>query len=162
MILNLIPGQRPGEVGSYSVDPQYFIIVVRRLEQRTFFQLDILPSPHWFQFVLVCRVSFHLNHRLLKNNLFQGGLFAGATAGGNVRASAGLAGAAGAERAAGSGYASASGGGHEAASGLVGDTYELARRRELRKEEKRWRKEQKKAQKAAAALAKRDYGVYYF
>lgn len=93
--------------------------------------------------------------------VFLGGLFAGATAGGNVRASTGLAGGVSSDTAAGAGFAVAGAGGHEAASGLVGDRLEIARWKQQRKEEKLRRKELKKAQKIAAA-ARIDYGGYYF
>ena len=80
----------------------------------------------------------------LEKNTFDitGGLYAGATAGGNVKASAGLAGGVGAEHSAGAGYASAQAGHNYAASGMVGSLSDIHKRR---KEERLRRKEAKRA-----------------
>lgn len=78
-----------------------------------------------------------------------GGLYAGATAGGNVKAEAGLGGGVTAEKSAGSGFASAQAGDRFASSGLVRDQLE----KDMRKEERLRRKELKKQKHA---LRKKD------
>lgn len=64
---------------------------------------------------------------------FIGGLYAGATAGGNVKAEAGLAGRVASEDVAGNGFATAQAGGHNAVSGLVRSKEERRKRKELKK-----------------------------
>lgn len=70
-----------------------------------------------------------------------GGLYAGATAGGNVKASTGLAGGVTAEKSAGSGYAAAQAGDHYASSGLVRDPIEKEKRRQDRLKKKELKKQ---------------------
>lgn len=77
--------------------------------------------------------------------IFIGGLYAGATAGGNIKASAGLAGGVTAEKAAGAGYASAQAGNNYAVTGMVGDTQNEIQTRQ--KEEKKMKKNMKKARR---------------
>lgn len=82
--------------------------------------------------------------------IFAGGLYAGATAGGNVKAHAGLGGGLTGETAAGSGFAEAQAGNRYAASGLVRDPIDKERRRleKLRRKElKRQRDALKRAEK---------------
>lgn len=81
-----------------------------------------------------------------------GGLYAGATAGGNIKASAGLAGGVGAEHSAGAGYAAAQAGHNYAASGMVGDNLSDIRKR--RKEEKQRKKEAKRAHQKKIQISK--------
>lgn len=81
-----------------------------------------------------------------------GGLYAGATAGGNVKASAGLAGGVAGDKTAGNGFASAQAGPHYAASGLVGDIASAQRRKEAR-----WRRKQLKVKR----LQENSNGVGY-
>lgn len=64
---------------------------------------------------------------------YTGGLYAGATAGGNVKASAGLGGIVGEGKTVGGGYSSAQAGGKTATSVLVGDKAEIAARKEERR-----------------------------
>lgn len=76
---------------------------------------------------------------------FLGGLYAGATAGNNIKAQAGLAGGTNSDNTGGLGFASAQSGSYGASSGMVGDKLAY----EKRKEERRRIKAAKKALKKA-------------
>lgn len=93
----------------------------------------------------------------LEHHNFSGGLYAGATAGGNVKAHAGLGGGLTGEKAAGSGFAEAQAGNRYAASGLVRDPME----KESKRLERLMRKELKR-QRDALKRAEKEMRIYYY